>query len=114
MDKMTLEQAIKIIEEAGGFVMMQGDLEQQDAPLTEARMDEIEAEEKQRIEEFQEKRRECHKELSYAFDKAIRNDMKLGEGQQLGAFGMYEMLENVCLDNGCDLDEIEDWIHSQF
>ena len=114
MDKMTLEQAIKIIEEAGGFVMMQGDLEQQDAPLTEARMDEIEAEERKQLEEHQQRRRDCYESLDDAFDEMIRKDMKAGEGQRLGMMTMYEMLEDVCLDNGCDLDEIENWVHSRF
>lgn len=114
MDKLTLEQAIRVIEEAGGFVMMQGDLEQQEAPLTEARMDQIEAEEKERLEEFQKRRRSCHDALSDAFDDMIKKDMKAGEGQRMGMLSMMDVLEEVCLGEGCDLDEIEEWLHSRF
>ena len=109
----TLAEAIKIVEEAGGFVMMQGDLEQHDAPLTEARMDQIEEEERKSFEEFQSRRRNCHEALSDTFDSMLKRNMVAGEGQRMRTMSMYEMLEDVCLENGCDMDEIEMWLLNQ-
>jgi hypothetical protein len=97
--KKELADAIKLIEDAGGFVMMQGDLEDQVAPMTESRLEELEAEQRKHFEEYQQRKRECFKE----FDELLgRKDFS------------FSKVEDLCYEHGMDLDDIEEYIHGHY
>jgi dephospho-CoA kinase len=94
-----LRNAIKLIEDNGGIVIMQELLDNPE--LNE--LIQREAEEKAELEKFQEARREQLKNLAEDFD------------EMLGSKNFsFEGVENLCHYHGCDLDDIEDLIHSYY
>lgn len=98
-----LEDAIRLIEEAGGIVMMQGDLTDHEQPLTERQLIDMEAEEQAKLTAWQRSRDEDRNE---AFSEMTK---QLNKGKLT-----YSMAENICFENGMDADEIENWIHSHY
>ena len=92
--------AISLIEEAGGFVMMPD--EDQDLSQFD-KLIEKEAFEKVELEEFQKKRKEALANLSEDFHNLIgKPDFSFSDA------------ENLCLYHGCDVDEIETMLFNEF
>lgn len=94
-----LEDAIRLIEEAGGFVMFQGDIEDHDTPLTEAQIEAMEVENRKAVDDYLERKNEAFRR----FDKLL--------GSKNFSYGK---VEDICFEEGIDMDEIENWIHSQY
>lgn len=93
-----LKAAINLIEEAGGFVMMQTSIDEE-IPLTEAQMDAIEEEQNQAFDDYQERRREAYKR----FDKLLGSENF-----------SYNRVEEICFEEGIDMDDIENYIHEHY
>lgn len=101
-NKITLSEAIKIVEEYGGIVL----LEEYDNTELQQRvykdLEEIhekEQKEQQRLAELQKSRRLAFEE----FQEAL--------GQENFVF---ETAANICYNHGLDLDDLEDMIHKYY
>jgi hypothetical protein len=102
MEKCTLNEAISIIEAAGGFVMFSESEEEQSEIITHAlKLQDIEDESaKKRFQkEYEERRAQAFEE----FDKL------LGKPN----FSI-NTVDDICYQNGIDMDDIEDWIFSHY
>ena len=115
--KAKLKEAIDIIENAGGFVMFPESSEEekeirQRTYNMERELD-IKAEE-QKMKEVQDAL-EARNEYLRNKKEAFREMRKVFNEPRFVAkshFAAYEELENILLENGCDLDEMEDFIES--
>jgi ATP-dependent Clp protease ATP-binding subunit ClpA len=90
-----LQKAIDLIEEAGGIVMMQS-TEESEAMMREAEL----------IEQTATKQAE---EAKYKADAFEEFDEALGSKN----FSM-NMVDDICYENGIDLDDIEEYIFSHY
>ena len=96
-----LKEAIDLIEEAGGIVMMQSDdddLISRDAELLDkTAKDEADAEKYKR--EYESRKADAFEE----FD------------EMLGSPGFcFNGIDDLCYEHGIDLDDIEEWIYSHY
>lgn len=90
----TLEDAIAVVEAAGGFVMLE-DMNFE----TEQELEERQTKEKDRFNEYLDRKKQAFKE----FDQLLgRKDFS------------FSKVEDICYENGIDMDDIEEWIHSQY
>ena len=97
-----LEKAIDLIEEAGGVVMMAIDLEEEETREEYlARLEAADAEEKQELEDFQERRREMIHEMKKDFDRMLGS-------KNFSVTAVEDMVHGY----GCDMDDLEDLIHN--
>jgi hypothetical protein len=95
-----LKNAIRLVEEAGGIVMIQGDHD--DMPEYNDIIQK-EAEERVALEEFQKKRQESLKDMAEEFDS------------MLGAKNFsFEAVESMVHGHGLDIDDLEDLIHERY
>lgn len=103
-----LDKAIKIVEDRGGFVMLpESESEERDIrkvthQLHEEKLKELEAVEAENESDFQKRKKEAFREMNREFYK------KKGPG-----ITTMTDLEDILLDNGVDLDYLEEWIESQ-
>jgi hypothetical protein len=103
-----LAKAAKVIEEAGGFVMFpENSQEERDIRKQTHNLElQKEAEEKAEIEEnendFEKRKKEAFKEMNREFYRT--------KGPMLTTMSD---LEDILLDNGVDMDYLEEWIESQ-
>ena len=96
MENEELKKAIEVVENAGGFVMMQGDLEEEIAPMSDARLKELEAREQESINDYNERKEECFED----FQKMLgRKDFSIAK------------VDDLLFKHGLDLDDLEDFIH---
>jgi FtsZ-binding cell division protein ZapB len=112
-----LKQAIDIIEDAGGFVMFPESSE--DEKEIRQRTFDMEREidmkaEQQKLDDAKEAleaRNEYLRNKKTAFRemRQVFNEPRFVAKSPLAAF---EEMENILLENGCDLDEMEDFIES--
>lgn len=96
-----LFDAVQLIEQSGGFAMLP---------------DEVENEmNKFRIEDLKKQKAELkaeQKEYANRLRSAYRGATKVMNEQIKDERFSFEEIENAFLDEGIDLDEIENWIHS--
>jgi hypothetical protein len=103
-----LTKAIKIVEDRGGFVMLpENESEERDIrKVTHALEIQKEAEEQADIDanesDFQKRKKEAFKEMNREFYRTT--------GPMLTTMSD---LEDILLDNGVDMDYLEEWIESQ-
>ena len=90
--KSELENAIRVIEEAGGFVMMQ---EVNDLALLSDEDVQLEVDHKA----YESRKKDAFDD----FDKAL--------GSKNFSYGM---VEDICYENGIDMDDIEEYIHGHY
>ena len=92
MGKKKLDEAIKTVEKAGGIIMMPSDPD-----LPEISDEDVENAARKR--EYEERKQEAFEE----FDKA------------LGSKNFnYGTVEDICYENGIDMDDIEEYIHGHY
>jgi hypothetical protein len=92
-----LDQAINTVEQAGGIVIMQDTSEPELAPMSESKITAIEEEEKERLEDYQNR----------------KNDMKENFDNMIGEQNVsFSSIEDMVHSHGLDLDDLEDVIHS--
>jgi hypothetical protein len=92
-----LEKAIKLIEEAGGIVMMYTNPEEDED--RDAYLNQLEVEENARLAEWRSRR----EDMCSDFDKMLRKaDFSISD------------IENMVHYHGMDMDDLEDYIHSHY
>jgi len=98
----TVNEAIEIIEQAGGFVMFPESEEEQSEIITHAlKLQDIEDEaaRKRFQKEYEERKAQAFEE----FD------------QLLGSKNFsINAVDDICYGNGIDMDDIEEWINSHY
>lgn len=94
-----LDKAINIVEEAGGIVIMQGDDELDQVMARESSQLNTEIENRKMKADYEERKEEAFKE----FDAAL--------GSKNFNFGT---VEDICYENGIDLDDIEEYIYRYY
>jgi len=107
-----LKKAIDIVENAGGFVMLpESDKEEREVRKMTHQMQEKQLEELERMEnedesDFQKRKKEAFKEMNEVFNEPYF--------MAKGMLSQMNDLEDILLDNGVDLDYLEEWIESQY
>lgn len=98
----TINEAIEIIEQAGGFVMFPESEEEQSEIMKHA-MDLQNIEEESARKRFQKEYEERKAEAFEEFD------------QLLGSKNFsVNAVDDICYENGIDMDDIEEWINSHY
>ena len=88
-----LQEAIQVIEEAGGFVMM----DQDESDVSHLVSDD-EVKNQMHKKDYEERKQMAFDD----FDEAIKKKNC-----------SFTMMEDICFENGVDLDDLEDWLLSQ-
>lgn len=99
MKNKKLEEAIKVIEEAGGFVMMQSINKEEYAEMTDGRIEELEEEERKRFEEYQSRKKD-----------AFNDFQKMLKRKDFSISGVEDMIHY----HGLDMDDLEEMIHKYY
>jgi len=89
-----LEKAIAIVEKAGGFVYME-DLDFE----TEEEIQRASAEAQEELNDYLDRKKQAFKKFDQALGSKNFN---------------YGMAEDICYQNGIDMDDLEEWIHAQY
>lgn len=103
-----LKRAISVIEDAGGFVMLpesdqqEREVRQLTHDMHEQKLKELEQADLDNENDFQKRKKEAFREMNREFYK--------DKGPSLTTMSD---LEDILLDNGVDLDYLEEWIESQ-
>lgn len=103
-----LAKAAKVIEEAGGFVMFPEDSQEERNIRKQTHEIELKQEAQEKAEEeenendFEKRKKEAFKEMNREFYRT--------KGPMLTTMSD---LEDILLENGVDMDYLEEWIESQ-
>lgn len=105
MEDKKLNEAIDMIENAGGFVMFpetdkdERNIRSQTFIEENSIMDDIDKEEEKYKNDYEERRNDAFEE----FDEALKQKNF-----------SYSDVEDICYENGIDMDDIEDYINSYY
>lgn len=96
MKNKKLEEAIKIVEEAGGFVMIADHAAPEEAPITESQLDAWESDLEEQKREFELRKEEAREDFH----------------KMLGSKNCsYSSVEDMMLSHGLEMDYIEEFLY---
>ncbi len=92
-----LKEAINVVENAGGIVMMQESMEEHELLLRESAKIDQEIEKSKYKTEYEERKNDAFEELENALGKKNFS---------------FQKAEDILYENGLDLDDMEEWLLS--